>query len=134
MAARGDVRGAKNSRLDVFVGKIFVRVIRHLAVGRKKSSLGAQDDLIARKTLRGECAHRRPHGTLAALKPIVDRRIDHIETAYDGRDDGGCVAFVRGFVWLAKIGTDPDGGENDFRRHVPEMARGGAALKACSVA
>lgn len=109
VAPRRDILRTENTRLDIFAREILVRVFRHLAVGSQESGLGANDDFVARKAPSRELPERGSDGTLAPLQAIVDRRIHHVDPAFDGRDDGAGVALVGLFIGFAEIRPDADG-------------------------
>ncbi len=51
VASRGNLFRAKNSALEEFVGKVFVSIRRHFAIGSKKPGFCANDNFVARETL-----------------------------------------------------------------------------------
>ena len=130
------IPGSRNSRAEIFIG-----VVRHVAVGRQKASLRAEDDFVAGKALGSELLQSGADGALAALEAIVDRRIDHIDAAFDRGDDRARIALVGRFIGSPRYVPMPMEEKNQPARHFAKMPGGGAPLKsrrvtqsACGVA
>ncbi len=107
MAAASDIFSRENSRLDVLVEEIFVRVGWHGAVGRQVTALGAQHDFLAFESFRGKLLDSSADTSLAALKPVVDGGVHHVDAAFYRYDGCRSVAFIRLCVRLAEIRADP---------------------------
>src|SRR5205814_10018322 len=64
----------------------------------------------------------------AALKPVVNGGVDHIDAALDRRDGRCGIALIGFCVRLSEVGADSDGRE-DQPVSLSKMALGGAARK-----
>src|SRR5436309_8320244 len=128
MTAGGDIFGTENSRLDVFAEKIFVGIGRHCSIWRQVAALGAHDDFVTIETFRGKLPDGRADTALAALKPVVNGGVDHVDAALDRRDGRCGIALIGFCVRLSEVGADSDRGEHHSLRF-SKMTVGGAARK-----
>ncbi len=78
---------------------------------------------------RTQLLQRLPDRPLAALKAVIDRRVDHIEPAFDRSDHRAAIRFVGCLIRLSQICADADRGKNQPGRSLPKMPRGGLSLE-----
>ena len=111
VATGGDVFGAQNSGTEIFTLQIFLGIAGIGGVGRDVAAFGGEKKFVARKAFAGEFTQRGADGAFGFLVAIVDGRIDDVDAAFDGSDDGRGVGAVGDLVGLAEIGADADGGD-----------------------
>src|ERR1700676_2741723 len=111
MAALHDIVGLEDARLDVLSIKVFVGLGGHETVRRQISTFRTKNGFFARETFLHELLQCRPDAAFAALKTIIDRGIDDVDSAFDGRYDRGGIAAVGFVIRLAQISADA------YRRH-----------------
>src|SRR5207248_11221127 len=128
MTAGGDILGVETSRLDVFAEKIFVGIGGHRTIRCQVAVLGAHDDFVTIEAFRGKLPDGRADTALAALKPVVNGGVDHVDAALDRRDGRCGIALIGFYVRLPEVGADSDGSEHHYVC-ISKMAFGGAARK-----
>src|SRR5215472_12681733 len=101
MTAGRNVLRTKDSAFEKFVRKVCFRIVRHCAVRREETGLGAKHNFLARETVRGEQLECGTDGSFTTLKPIIDRRVYQIVATFDGCNHSFGVALVRRSVGLA---------------------------------
>ena len=111
MTARRDIFRAENSRLNVFAEEIFVGVPGHGPIGRQVTTLRAHHDFVSFNAFGRKLPDGRADASLAALKSVIDRGVDHIDPAFHRRDGRRSVALIRLSVRFPEIGADSERGE-----------------------
>ncbi len=133
VAARDDVFGGEHAGLKVLAEKIFVGILGHGAVWSQVAALGANHELVARKSFCCKLFDGRTDVALAALKTVVNGCVDKIDAAFGCRDDRCGVTRIDLRIGLAEIGAD-----SERRHHQPvgfaKVAIGGASGKSVGVA
>ena len=117
----------QNSGLDVFACEVAARILRHDAIQRKISSLGAHKNFIAiqfsgSKQLR----QSRANVALRTLVAIINRGIEKVDARAQSSDSRLDVGLIGGIVRLAQIGPEPNGRE-------PQMAGAGYVFRTAEV-
>ena len=129
MAARGNILHSKNSALQKLLRKINIRIGGHFSVRRQKSCLGADHDFIATVTFVEKLAQRGAHRALAALKPVIDGGVHHVDTALHRRHDCIHVGAVCGIVGVTQISPDADRRKHQPAADFAKVSGGRAPLK-----
>jgi hypothetical protein len=134
VASRGNFFRAKDSALQEFVCEVFVGVGRHLPIGSQKPGFGANHNFVARESLSEKLLQRSAHGTLAALKAIINSRVDDVAAIFYSGNDRRGVGGVCGTIGLAELSSDAYGRKNEPAWNFTEVASGGAAFEARGIA
>ncbi len=123
---------AQYSRFHIFVIKVCGGVRGHVRIRRQESALGATQQFLARiaapRKFRQSCAY----GAFRALKPIVDRRVDHVHAGLHSLDDCVCVRLVGARIRLPEIRSNPQRGKPQATL-LAKMSRRGAPRKSLGI-
>src|SRR5688500_9375189 len=124
VTASYEIIGTDDSGVDVRrlqIRQIRLTTHRRGAVQRDVTTFRADDDFIARHHRCGDrVAQCRAHGALRPLAPIVDRRVDDVDTLLEGRSDRTRVPRVIRLVALAEVGPDTEGRSSEGARERPK--------------
>ena len=133
MAAGGDILRGENSRLNVFAEEVFVRVAGHRPVGRQVTAFGAHHDFVSFNAFRHKLPDGRADASFAALKSVIDRRVDYIDAAFHRRDGCCRITLIRLFVRFPEVRADSERGERQ-PLHFSKMTLGSTASELLRVA
>src|SRR5207245_4554978 len=125
VAAGDDVVGLQNAAAEERLLDVRTRVVRAPAVEGEVAALGAEQDPVA---LLPAFAQVRPHGALAALIAIVDRRVDDVQAELERAADGRGIERVGLRIVAAQIRADAEGGQPEAFRLAEMPWRRGRCL------
>jgi len=134
MASRSNLFCAKDSALEEFVREVFISIRRHFSIGSQESGFCANHNFVTSETLSKKLLQRSAHGTLAALKAIINGGVDDVAAIFDSTYDCSRVSSVCGAIGLAEISSDAYGGKNEPARNFTKVPGGRAAFEARGIA
>src|SRR5215217_4301392 len=109
MTAADNIFERSDTRFDEGFIHILAHIARRRSIERQIAALGADNELVARNTIRGcERLQGPADGTFTSLKTIICSAVDNVYAELNGANDGVGVVCISRIVCISEIRADAD--------------------------